>query len=186
MSHVDERKSRPVRRPPAGANAAAPTAGDLAWEGELVELLSTLEAYRTLLADRCVGGHAVEALETMLAAGEYLVAFAESRLDTAGAGEPYEALQARADDFLARARRLHARLDRTALKSLLRLLGRRSEGGDPHAQFVDCAERLAGLFAGFFGLFTECFERPEAARDWSDTSSVFLGQVDGLVAQLRT
>jgi hypothetical protein len=188
MSYVDNRKSRPVRRPPLPPSGppAAPSPDDLAWEGELIQLLSTLEAYRTLLADRCVGGHAVEALETMLATGGHLVAFAESRLDTEGAGEAYDDLRARAEECLARARKLHARLNRTALKTLLRMLGRPSEGGDPHAQFVDCAERLGDVLAGFFGLFTDCFERPEAAHDWADTSAVFLAEVAGLVEQLRT
>jgi hypothetical protein len=184
MNDLENSRTR-LRRPAAVREepAAGPTPADLAWEGKLVLLLSTLEASRTHLHDCCARGEAVPALGAMLTMGERLADFAGRNPDPAGA-DAAAGLREQGEAFAAAARKLRDRLQRTTWKAILRLLGRRSGGGDPHAQFVEVMRSLHDLLEGYFDLFTGRFGSPGAARGWAETRAVFLADLKGLLDEL--
>jgi hypothetical protein len=185
MNDLDHARIRPPRRLPSVQDqaAAGPAPSDLAWENELVLLLSTLESFRTALAECCHRSEGVPALETMLAMGGCLTGFVDRHPD-AVPGEALQDLRGRGEAFAALGGKLHNRLRPTTLGAIRRLLGRRSGGGDPHAQFVEVARSLDGLLARSFELFMERFASPGMARAWTETSTVFLGQLRGLIDEL--
>src|SRR5262249_50178322 len=157
---------------------AAPTPEDLAWESELVLLLSRLEALRTELGTCCVRGEGVAALETMLAMGACLTGFADHHASVVSEGAVE--LRQRDEEFAALAPQPRDGLQRTTLKMISGLMGWRSEGGDPHVQFVAAAQALFDLLARAFDRFTDCFGSPAAARAWAEAQSVFLTDLRGL------
>jgi hypothetical protein len=186
MNDVDEQKIRPTRRSVAGRDVnQGPSPEDLLWESELVQLLSSLESLRSRLEDSCVAGQAIAALDTMLTMGDQVTTFAAGHLDPADEGGCLAALQAQSYVFIAAAKGLRDRLQRTTIKAILRLFGRHSEGGDPHAQFVLSAEALLAFLEEAFALFTDCFRSEEAGRGWVETHTVFIAELRGLVDKLR-
>jgi hypothetical protein len=184
MNDLQADSKRPARRPPSSRELArpGPSAQDVAWEVGLVQLLSGLEAQRALLAEQCAQGRSAAAVEAMIAAVEKTVAFA-GRLD--GSSPGLADLRAVADAFLAEARRLLARLRRSALGSLVRFLRGAAPEGDVHAQFVAVADRTVAVLTGFCRFFRDGFRSPDAARSWDETAGVFLADLGGLVQELR-
>ena len=170
-----------------GQDAAAPDAApaqDLAWERELVHLLSTLESFRARLHDDCTAGRALPAVETMLAVADGVAGFVRLRF----AGGPDALLggvQASADAFYAAARPLHDRLDDNLFKALWRLVWRRRDGRDPREHFAETAAKLRAFLNAAFFLCAGRFLSPSAAKSWTETYTVFLEDIDGLIEQVR-
>ncbi len=76
-----------------------PARHDLAWETELVQLLSTLESFRAQLQDDCHAGRALPAVEAMLAVAKGVAGFVRARF-----GDGSAETRAAADAFFAAAR----------------------------------------------------------------------------------
>jgi hypothetical protein len=174
-----------VERPPPGGpdrpSAHGLPAADLAWEGDLVELLSALEAARVEVESACERGRGLEAVEALRTMGALIAAFAERRSDVDDDGAANTVLAA----FTTTADRLRDRLDRSAAKAVLRLFGWHSSGGDPHAQFLTAFERLLVALEAHFALFGRRFTASAAGRGWDEASGVFLAELHGLLARLR-
>jgi hypothetical protein len=177
-------RSHAVRRIPTGA-ADEMSAHDLAWENELVLLLAVLDPIRDQLAQALSGNRASVALGAMLDIGEHLAAFARGHLDAAALGADWASHQKRAEEVLDSARRLHARLNKSTWERFLRFLGKPSPGGNPHAQFLACAEGLFETLNAHFALFGRCFESAEGRRRWEDVYAVFLADLRGLLDQIH-
>ena len=183
MNDLELTKSATLHRSAPTAVGELPPR-DLAWENELCLLLSALDPFRDRLAHSLTINRSAAALEAMLAIGEHLVAFAEARLDADAWGETLTSHQVRAKEVLASAHRLHARLNKTPWERLLRMLGKPSQGGNPHAQFLSCAGGLFEMLTAYFGLFAHCFESVEGTRRWEDAYAVFLADLRGLLDQI--
>jgi hypothetical protein len=166
-----------------GQGVSEPQAPDLAWESELVQMLSALESFRVNLHDDCLAGRRLPALETMLAVAKGVSAFLRPRFEDA---PPLQAVQAFHDVFLAAARPLHDRLDDTVQKMLLRFLRFRRETGDPNAQFLAAGHRLESYLNAAFVLCARRFVSPTAAQSWTETYTVFLDELDGLFQTIES
>ena len=136
--------------------AAETPAEDLAWESELVQLLSTLESFRSQLHDDCHAGRALPAVEALLAVAKGVSGFVGARFGDGSTG-----LRAAADAFFGAARPLHDRLDDDIFKALWRLLRRRDDR-DPREQFADAAGKLRAFLSAAFALCAGRFASPSA------------------------
>jgi hypothetical protein len=186
MNDLKPNDTRPIRRPVAGRDTVrpGPSEHDVAWERDLLLLLSNLEAVRVRTSDNCKGGRAVAALEAMNALVGQVRDFAGRRFDAA---HPALAeLRGRSDAFFAATAALLARLQRSTLKTLLRLFSRGPSAGDPHAQFVGCARSLVEVTTAYFNFFRQNFHAPASAHAWDETSGVFLQDFRALVALLES
>ena len=179
MHDLDNHKVRPR------AAESGPASEDLAWESELVLLLSNLECQRVRLAEACASGHAVVALDAMLAMADTAADFVTARPDGADPDGPLAEAERLTEAFRCAVRRLRGRLERNTFKSLWRLFKRSSDDGDPHAQFAGCAEDLVAVLTAYFSTCTGRFRSRTAARAWHDTHLVFLADLRGLVDQLQ-
>jgi hypothetical protein len=166
-----------------GRGESEPSAPDLAWESELVQMLSALESFRVSLHEDCHAGRVLPALETMLSVAKGVAAFMRPRFEDAAA---LKAVQAYYDVFLVAARPLHARLDNAVQKVLLRLLRFRREAGDPNEQFLAVGRRLEGYLNAAFVLCARRFASPAAARSWTETYTIFLDELDGLFQPIES
>ncbi len=159
--------------------AAGASPQDLAWESELVQLLSTLEAFRAQLHDDCHAGRALPAVEAMLVVAKGVSGFVGARF---GDGSPE--LRTAADAFFGAARPLHDRLDDDVFKALWRLLRRRDDR-DPRDQFADAAHKLRVFLSAAFARCASRFASPSPRRTWTETYTVFLDDMDGLIEQVQ-
>jgi hypothetical protein len=186
MKDLENSSTPPVRRVPVNRTTPLPnlSPGDLAWESDLLLLLSNLESLRVRYTDYCRRGRAVAALESMLSLMQQVVDFSAQHFDPAH--EMLVELQARADAFRTAVTILLERLNRSTLQTLLRMFRRTPSAGDPHAQFVGCAQALVEVLAAYFGFFRSCFRLPAAAAAWEETSGVFLDELRALVALLES
>jgi hypothetical protein len=155
-----------------------PAAPDLAWESELVQMLSTLESFRARLYDDCAACRALPGLEAMLAVAKGVDAFLRPRFEN-GPADAVAAVQASSNVFFAAARPLHDRLDDAVLKSLLRLWVRR-DAADPNLQFLEVGRKLKDYLQNAFALCAGRFLSPAAAQTWTETYTVFLADLDDL------
>jgi hypothetical protein len=166
-----------------GQGVSEPSAADLAWESELVQMLSALESFRAGLYDDCLAGRPLPALETMLAVAKGVAAFLRPRFADAAA---QKAMQAYYDVFLVAARPLHDRLDNTVHKAILRFLRFRREAGDPKEQFLAAGRRLESYLNAAFVLCARRFVSPAAAQSWTETYTVFLFELDHLFQPIES
>jgi len=148
---------------------------DLSWESELVQLLSTLESFRTRLHADCEAGRELPAVETMLAVGRGVAAFVAARF-----GDERAAVQEAGDRFFAAAKPLYDRLDDNVFKMLVRLFWRRRDSRDPREQFHAVLCKLREFLKVAFDLCALRFLSPAAARGWTETYTVFLVELDAL------
>lgn len=176
---VQEKDWAPGEVPGVGQAPWRPAAPDLAWERELVEMLSTLESFRARLHDDYAAGRTLPALEAMLAVAKGVAAFLRPRFGQ-GPGDALAAVQTSSDVFFAAARPLHDRLDDAVLKALVRLLWVRRDAGDPNQQFLDAGRKLKDFLKAAFVLCASRFLSPAAAQTWTETYTVFLADMDDL------
>jgi hypothetical protein len=161
---------------PGVGQAPAP---DLAWESELVQMLSTVESFRARLYDDCTAGRALPALEAMLAVAKGVDAFLRPRFEH-GPADALAAVQASSKVFFAAARPLHDRLDDAVLKALLRFLWARRDAADPNLQLIEVGRKLKDFLKTAFALCASRFLSPAAAQTWTETYTVFLAELDDL------
>ncbi len=171
-----------VRELKIGCASAPPQ--DLAWESELLHLLSTLEAFRAQLHDDCLAGRTLASVEALLAVAKGVAAFVRSRCKDILV-ESGGTLEASEQAFLAVARPLHDRLDDDVFKALRRLFQRRRDPRDPKEQFADAAGRLKVFLNVAFGLCGVRFISPTARRSWTETYAVFLDDIAGLIERVQ-
>lgn len=174
---MNDLESDPQVQLDEGQSVSQPAPSDLAWENELVQMLSALESFRVALDDDCQAGRALPALETMLAVAKGVAAFLRPRFAD---GTALKAVQAYYDVFLTAARPLHKRLDNTVQRVILRLLSFRRETGDPNDQLLATGRRLESYLRAAFCLCARRFTSPVAARSWTETYTVFLDELDSL------
>src|SRR5438105_14596710 len=113
------RKSKSRRLPVITAPAAG-QAEDVAWENELIIMLSGLETPRARLADSTAAGALAPPAEAMVAMAQHVKAFADRRLSPHTHGEALLRVRTRAGEFLDDA----AQLLKQVLPSVLRTVGR--------------------------------------------------------------
>jgi hypothetical protein len=180
MNPVDQIPT--TSRPPA-APVGQPSAKDMVWEGELLNLLSPLEALRVRLDDACEHRQALVALDVLLAMTVQVHDFVRRHPEIEQ--EALARLQVETNDYLNSLRQLRGLLAPSALKTLLRLVGRRTHSGSTRGQLLEAVGKLVPLLRSWFDLFADCFGTARAAQGWISTQEVFLTDLQGLIDQIQ-
>jgi hypothetical protein len=172
------RKSRPV---PTVRVRPELCPEDLAWEQDLVLMLSRLDSLRARLAAELAREDLAQAVAHM---GELLVPPCD--LDAShpvpqSHPETVAALQQQARQVQEAGEELQAHLRPSALGMLKRLFSRPASPVDLSRLFERFFQEVVAALEAHFTFFTACFHAPSGAHGWIETSDVFLKELKSLI-----
>jgi hypothetical protein len=151
---------------------------DLAWENDLVQLLSELESLRVRVADQQAQQRPGPALQSAQALVDRVVGFAQQRLPEADQAQALASIVSRAAELRATIAAATQELAGGVWAALTNFFSKVSAERAEHRRLVRAAAQGAiAVLTSCFELFTDAFQSPEHARQWGQTYGVFVSDL---------
>jgi hypothetical protein len=151
---------------------------DVAWENDLVQLLSELEALRVRVAEQQSRQRPGSALQSALSLVDLVVAFAQKRLPEADQAQALPPLVSRAAELRVTMAAANQELAVGVWASLTHLFaGSSAEKAERRRLVRAAAQGVIELLTSCLELFTGALHAPENARQWGQAFGVFVSDL---------
>jgi hypothetical protein len=159
---------------------------DVAFERDLVLLLSKLDQFRSRLADAQVQRRAPLALQIILTLLDEVIDFTKRSLKTREDATAGKEELAQAEKLYLAVQELLRHLTPGPLHSFISFFGKPSvDHADRAHAFREIGRRLLQVLEGLFVLFQDYFQVPASATEWTQAHRLFLADLRPVVDRLQ-